>query len=62
MIRMDTIYTNDKGVPFERPDPADYAHHVDYLRAVYAYKDTITDYANRAFDEQFSKRMKRGAR
>ncbi len=52
---MGLIETNDKGVPFAKPDQADFANVIDYLRACWAYRDTITGTANAAFDEAFRK-------
>lgn len=55
----DTILTDDRGRPFVKPDPADYANAVDFMRAYHAYRDAVSDAANRAFDEGFRKAMRR---
>jgi hypothetical protein len=54
------IYTNDKGVPFAKPEPSEFATTVEYLRAYSAYKDAISDCANRAFDEGLRNGFRRG--
>jgi hypothetical protein len=54
------ILTNDKGVPFAKPEPSEFATTVEFLRAFHAYKDAVSDCASRAFYEQFRKSMKRG--
>ena len=49
-----TILTNDKGVPFDRPEPpaqnATIEEKLAYIRKVHAFNDAVTDSANRAFD------------
>lgn len=56
------ILTDGQGRPIERPDPSDFESTVDYLRAFSAYRDKISDIANRAFDAQFRLSLKRGRR
>lgn len=56
------ILTDSKGVPFAKPEPTEFATTVEFLRAYWAYRDAIADAAGRAFDEQFVKSMRRGAR
>ena len=51
------IYTRADGSPIPRPDRADYPDGVDYLRAMHAWRDAVTDIGNRAFDERFRARM-----
>lgn len=58
----DAILTDGSGRPIERPDPKDYKTTTDFLRAFSAYKDRISDIANRAFDEKFSSSLRRGRR
>jgi hypothetical protein len=53
----DTIYTRADGTPIPRPDPEDYPDVVDYVRAVHAWRDTVADVANRAFDEQLRRAL-----
>ncbi len=52
-----TIITID-GVPCPKPVPTDYSNTIEYLRAVWAWRDKVTDAANRAFTEQFRKSLK----
>jgi hypothetical protein len=49
------ILINHAGIPFERPVRESFASAVEYVRALYAYNDRVTDAANRAFDESFRK-------
>lgn len=53
------ILTDEQGRPFERPRREDYKDAADYLRAVYAYYDKITNAANAAFADAFQGEMKR---
>lgn len=53
------ILTDDKGRPFERPEPpaadAPPQEFTAWLRAVAEYTDRVTDAANRAFDRALAK-------
>ena len=53
------IFTDDKGVPFDRPKRSDYPNEYAFMLALYAWKDRITNAANKAFDEAFRKAMTR---
>lgn len=57
-----TILTDERGVPFERPEvPAHDApieERIAYIRAVHAYNDKVTDCANKAFARTFSKSVR----
>ena len=61
MIDADTIYTDANGVPFERPEPppldSPWEAKRDYLRAINAYRDRITDLANASFNRAFRKAL-----
>lgn len=50
------ILTDERGIPFVKPERADYADTGEFLRAFYAYKDAIRECANRSFDKEFRKR------
>jgi hypothetical protein len=52
------ILTDDKGVPFVKPDPEDFASSTDFLRAFWAYRDAIADASNKAFEVE----LRRGSR
>lgn len=56
---VDEIVTDDRGVPYVAPERADFASDVDYLRAFHAFKDRMTNDANKAFDEAFRAALKR---
>lgn len=60
MSKTHDILTDGNGRPFVKPEPADYADAVSYLRAMWAYRDAVTDCANKAFDAQLVKSMRRG--
>ena len=53
------IYTDEKGRPIPKPEPEDYPTTVEFLRARAAWSDRLSDIANRAFSEAFSKGMKK---
>ncbi|MCF6205277.1 MAG: hypothetical protein L3J47_00085 [Sulfurovum sp.] len=56
------IYTNAKGVPFDKPMREEFAVGTDGARAFefayYAYKNAISDCGNSAFDAAFRKAMR----
>ena len=58
-----TIYTDAKGRPIPCPEapPKDAStkDFIAYLRAKAEYQDRVTDIANRAFTEGFSKGLRR---
>lgn len=58
----DTIYTDENGSPFDRPEApgpdATSEEIVAYLRADAAYRDAITNCANRNFSERFRKAVR----
>ncbi len=56
------ILTNDRGVPFVKPETQDFATTTEYLRAFWAYRDAIAEAANKAFDASFRKSMRRGSK
>ena len=53
------ILTDAKGRPVPKPEPpaedAGVEETIAYIRAVHAYNDRVSDIANRAFAEAFSK-------
>lgn len=54
----DVILTDAKGRPFEKPVPSDFPDTTSFLRAYSAYKDAISECANRAFDAELRKRVR----
>ena len=56
------LYTRADGTPFEKPERDDYTDPVEYMRAMWAYRDAIADYANKTFDAAFRKALKGGPR
>lgn len=56
-----TIFTDAKGVPIDPPkkpaEDAPFSERLDYMRAYWAWKDLITDLANKAFDQQFTQSL-----
>lgn len=63
MIDMHEIHTDEHGRPFPRPErrefPPGIEGDIDYMRAVWVYKDRITSFADKAFAEAFSKAMRK---
>lgn len=62
MISMDEIHTDERGVPFERPEHpgphATWAQISAYWQACDAYRDRVVGYANKVFAEQFRKSLR----
>lgn len=56
---MKTILTNAKGVPYNRPERADFATDLEFVRAFHAYKDAISRDANEAFDRAARKALRK---
>jgi hypothetical protein len=54
------IITDGNGRPFPKPDPADFATVTEFVRAIHAYNDRVTQAANRAFEDAFAKALKAG--
>jgi hypothetical protein len=54
------IFTDDSGRPIDRPMRESFASDVDYVVAVHAYKQAITNAANRAFDQAFCATLRNG--
>jgi hypothetical protein len=52
------ILTDSNGRPFVKPEAADYASAVDFIRAFHAYRDAVADASNKAFDAQFRKSLR----
>lgn len=52
------IYTYADGRPIPKPERKEFAKTVEYLRAMWAYRDAIADCANKSFAEQFRKSLK----
>lgn len=48
------ILTDAKGVPFERPSREDYTSDIEYMRAVYVFKDRVASYAGSEFAKAFT--------
>lgn len=47
------ILTDGAGRPIERPRRADFETDLEFVRAYHAWKDRVTEIANRAFDAAF---------
>ena len=62
MTREFFILTRGDGTPIERPTPpardASIDESIDYIRAIRAYNDEVTDVANVAFSDSFKKTIK----
>jgi hypothetical protein len=61
---MNTIYTDENGRLYERPERPEGLEFgslewVEYQRAVYAYKDRVQDAINRGFDKAFRAALRR---
>lgn len=56
---LDVILTRADGTPFERPQREDFDDVVEYVRAVNAFWDEVTDSANKAFDKAFQKAVRK---
>lgn len=54
---MKTILTNAKGVPYSRPERADFATDLEFIRAYHAYKNAIRD--AEAFDQAARKAFRK---
>ena len=58
----DTIYTDAQGRPIPRPEREDFEPGIEgtvaFMRATWAWKDKITDLANKAFADQFRKSVR----
>lgn len=59
----DAIYTYADGTPIEGnpgpvPQDADIETKIAWMRARSAFRDKVTDVANRAFDQEFRKALK----
>jgi hypothetical protein len=50
---MDPILTDKKGVPFKKPQRVDFETDLDFIRAVHAFNDRVTNEANCRFAEAF---------
>lgn len=60
LTKPDVIYTRDDGTPIGmRPRPEDYADPIAYLRAFHDFNDLVTDVANKAFDREFRRQLKK---
>ncbi len=59
---MQPILTDAKGRPFEKPEPPHYGaplkEQIQYIRALNAYKDAVTECANRAFVKALQKGLR----
>lgn len=62
MIDLETIFTDERGVPlpYERPEPlrrretyASFEAYQAHVDAIYAYRDAIQAHLNREFDRAF---------
>ena len=57
------ILTDGNGRPFDKPDPptkgAPIQETIAWIRAMHEYNDRVTDCANRAFTDAFSKELEK---
>jgi hypothetical protein len=53
------IHEDEKGQIIPKPHREDFSSFVAYLAAAHTYDNTIYNIANRAFDNQFRKSMRR---
>ena len=53
------ILTDEGGRPIPKPSRKEFGSVIEYIRAVHAYNDRITNLANKAFAETFSKEIRR---
>lgn len=63
MIDLETIYTDEDGRPFQRPERPEGLEFgspawVAYWREVYAYKDRVQCARNRSFDREFRRALR----
>ena len=56
------ILTDANGRPIPRPERADFATDLDYLRASCAYNDRVNALASGAFDRAFRRAVKERSR
>lgn len=63
IIKPNAIYLDENGDEIPNPGPcpenATFEQWVTWSRAVYAWRDKITDVANRAFEHQFRRALRR---
>ena len=63
MIDPQAIYVGADGRPLEKPEPlaedATVQQWIEHMRAMNEWRDQITDRANRAFDIEFRKALRR---
>lgn len=54
-----TILVDDRGRPLERPTRPDFQNDVDYVRAIHEHNQRVTNAANVAFGDAFTRAIRK---